>query len=277
MRKFKTMASRRMFSYSSRGPSGEARRTPGQSPLPPVASPNGSGIGLADLPEDIVVLILCHDLELADLVAVSETCRRLYAMSFAELPWIKLWHHLNQRGDLPPPPIAYRRLPDIAAQPFTRRTTLGPDITSSSGSRMRHCSSSSTKTFRSRLQRIYSVERRIRTNEETIRAREVAVLVQDVDSDDWVLMAMTAGGEVVVLWMLSGLLVFDLVHGTSLTVHLDREDSECPENFKFAVTMCEYGGEVGVLVVGALSRSQPLLLISSPARIQESSPIIRSA
>ncbi|KAF8320883.1 hypothetical protein DL93DRAFT_2163845 [Clavulina sp. PMI_390] len=244
MKRIKFFASRRtsppVSSYTPPRASENARVTP-LLPTPP--APDDS-VRLPELPDDVMILILCHDLELSDFAAISKTCRRFHAIMFAELPWINLHRRLVQRGDLPRP-IEYSRPLRYRGKPSSKGTTSGPRISISSESK-----SGDDSSARSHILRTLSVQCRIRTSNENIHAREISIPVEDYRFKEFVSMSMTAGGEALVIWMLSRLLVFDLRHATSLILHLDRVTTDFPQNRKFAVTLCESGGESGILIVG---------------------------
>ncbi|KAF8316279.1 hypothetical protein DL93DRAFT_2077997 [Clavulina sp. PMI_390] len=66
-------------------------------------------------------------------------------------------------------------------------------------------------------------------------------------------MSMTSAGEVLVVWMWSRLLVFDLRSQRSLTLNFTRDSSEVPQSPILATTLCSYHGREGVLVVGTFT------------------------
>ncbi|KAF8316274.1 hypothetical protein DL93DRAFT_765029 [Clavulina sp. PMI_390] len=137
-----------------------------------------------------------------------------------------------------------------------KNTTQGPQITSSFGTSTRNPSSA-----RSRLQRIYNVKHRIYANDETICARGISTPVPKCNFNDYIAMALTSGGEALVIWMLSELLVIDMCHGHQLILRISREGDERPTNTKLAVMMCEYRGSLGVLIIGTFIQDTRLLFL----------------
>ncbi|KAF8316276.1 hypothetical protein DL93DRAFT_2077990 [Clavulina sp. PMI_390] len=177
-------------------------------------------------------------------------------MSFAEIPWIALWHRLAERGDVPQLPAEYRRPRRFGGEPSIRKTTQEPRITLPIDFTNR-----AHNSFRFRLQRIHSLRDRIHSSEEIIRARKISAPIQDRNFKDFVAMSLTLGGEVLVVWMLSELLIFDLRYGTSLKLHITRVGSERPKNIKFATAMHEYRGTLGLLIVGTFAQDTRLLFL----------------
>ncbi|KAF8316293.1 hypothetical protein DL93DRAFT_2078009 [Clavulina sp. PMI_390] len=65
-------------------------------------------------------------------------------------------------------------------------------------------------------------------------------------------MSMTAGGEALVIWTLSGLFILDLEYGTEFALHFahDTETIERAQIPRMAAAMYRYKGSVGVLIAG---------------------------
>ncbi|KAF8316327.1 hypothetical protein DL93DRAFT_771033 [Clavulina sp. PMI_390] len=229
---------------------------------------------LSELPEDILISVLCHNLGLRDLIAIRKTCRRLHAISYLELPWIMLWGRLAPLGVLPPlKPAKYAVSPRSATGLTTGETFASPctsDISDGDGFH---------NSTRCRMQNVFELQRRIHVHdyEEPLFAQETPLPSFSRPIKDFVAISMTPGGEILVVWSVSELLVCDLRHRTSLKLSITPEDDEPPpESSNFVTSMHKYQGITGILIVGTFIRASTISIffqaMPSPDSI-ESSPV----
>ncbi|KAF8284621.1 hypothetical protein DL93DRAFT_2161737 [Clavulina sp. PMI_390] len=233
-------------------------------PLPKAPRARGNGqantLCLSTLPEDVIICILCHAAtEPRHLVVVGQTCRRLYEISFAELPWVKLWHRLAERGVLPPiqPPIYERPL---HGEPCSQKTVFTPLPNWRFGL---DSDDSRVHSTRCRIQRILEAQRRLHAPNHKVSALQIAQPLVDFPPNNFVAMAMTAGGEVLVVWMVSGLFVFDLEYGTRFSIHFAHETQtiDRAQIPRMATAIYRYNGSVGVLIAGKFTNSSTLSVL----------------
>ncbi|KAF8316286.1 hypothetical protein DL93DRAFT_2078003 [Clavulina sp. PMI_390] len=182
------------------------------------------------------------------LLLPKQTCRRLHEISRLELPWIELWRRLALADSLPPlRPESYTR-PLEHTEPLQASKTVTLQVPYSYPASIPL--DSLVNSPRYRIQRILDVQHRLHASENTICAREINLPVISCPEHEFIDMAMTAEGEVLVVWEKSGLRVVDLRYVMTLTLQFAHPTTSRRRQGSVAAAMCEYKGSVGVLIAG---------------------------
>ncbi|KAF8316322.1 hypothetical protein DL93DRAFT_768900 [Clavulina sp. PMI_390] len=258
MRKFRLFRSKRAATISTRvhcPPANSESRTP-------IVPPSSSALRLSELPDDILILIVCNDVELQDLIAIRMTCRRLYAFSYLEHLWVTLWKRLELRGVLLPlRPVEFVRPQRFATEPAIGKTSPGPTTLS----KLRE-ENTSADSARCRMQQVFEVQRRIHVHDEEqpIVAQQIFIPILQRPLKDFVAMSMTPAGEILVVWAGSELLVCDLRHRTSFRLAISSDGGVPCERTNFITAFHEYQGFIGVFIVGTFIRESAVSILFQP-------------
>ncbi|KAF8316285.1 hypothetical protein DL93DRAFT_765102 [Clavulina sp. PMI_390] len=162
-----------------------------------------------------------------------------------------LWHRFAERCFLPPlrPEFYTQRLEDARGLPPAGKTIM---LQSPQSETTLNPQGPSIDSARSRMQRIFGAQHRLHARGHSIRALEINSPIVNLPAHEYIAVAITTEGEVLVVWTVSGLLVVDLHHETRLQLRFRHETVHRPESPKLVTSMCEYNGSVGILIAGNL-------------------------
>ncbi|KAF8312312.1 hypothetical protein DL93DRAFT_2082169 [Clavulina sp. PMI_390] len=196
---------------------------------------------LLGLPDDIIIDILHYELRLRDLIAVGRTCQRLRALSGYRDPWTALWHRLAEDRPLPAlEPPALSPQDSTASQSFHSIKSIVPTTSSLSLEDRSHP--------RNRLVDILRVEHLLTIPHPTLHPQ--SHILEDEPTAVFINMAITAGGEVVVIWLMTQLTMLDRRTGRKYTCWLQQD--ERPISTLIAAHLFKRDGKEGVVVVRTL-------------------------